>query len=719
MAALRPLKSFLLLAIIATSNPTIATAQKKLNGNKLLAKDRLLEVRIELPDADWDKLRVQSRNMAAMFGGQVEENPYSYFKANLWIDGTKIESVGVRKKGLFGSADTERPSLKIKFDEFVEQNPIKGLSRLTLNNNKQDKAQVSQLLTYQLFRDAGVHAPRSNFAHVTVNGDDLGIYTNVESVKKPFLKRSFGNKIGNLYEGTLTDFHPKALDKVEAKTNEDKNDRKDIKALADLLAAEGKLDLRAFKTIIDLDNFLRYWALESMTGFWDGYAANQNNYFVYMNPDNGLGYFIPWGADWVFTSGGPRFMRRSGPSSVYAQSLLTNRLYHTKGIPEQYKRTMLKLLDEVWNEERMLVDIDRAEKLVSAHLHDRQEGAIRAMEDTREFIRTRREVLKKELSNWPAKVPDEPRKPSYNVTVGKLAGTFSTVFSGDQNTAEASGQNKFRLELGGKPIELEDVAVTAKSYKAPQFGFGGFGGGGEFGGGRRTLPPSPEQVRLAIAGNRKSDGQRLTISFIIDRKTFATSAGKSVKVSGLLAEGQARGFGGFGGGKSANGQLKLTKVGTQSGDAIAGRIDAEVVEVHGGLFGQRPQPRSGFGGRGMGGRRGFGPPPGTNQRPERPERPAMASAELGAIILNMIDKDGDGNLSADEIKNSAAAIRKLDKNNDGRVTAEEVKRPRLTERPSVPKNAWFRVRVRLSTLPDVLTVETRFSGILLARLVNL
>jgi spore coat protein CotH len=81
--------------------------------------------------------------------GSIAKSPYTYFKADIWIDDVKIESVGVRKKGLFGSLDSDRPSLKVKFDEFVKQDPVKGLSRLTLNNNKQDKSQLSQFVTYQ------------------------------------------------------------------------------------------------------------------------------------------------------------------------------------------------------------------------------------------------------------------------------------------------------------------------------------------------------------------------------------------------------------------------------------------------------------------------------------------------------------------------------------------------------------------------------------------
>ena len=98
---------------------------------------RLIEVVIELPVEDWSKLCQQTRDIRTAFTGS-SENPFTYFKGNITIDGVKIESVGIRKKGFIGSLDNQFPSLKVKFDEYVDQRPVKGIDVLTLNNNKQD-----------------------------------------------------------------------------------------------------------------------------------------------------------------------------------------------------------------------------------------------------------------------------------------------------------------------------------------------------------------------------------------------------------------------------------------------------------------------------------------------------------------------------------------------------------------------------------------------------
>lgn len=275
----------------------------KLDHKEIFDSSKLLEIEIEIPKKDWDQLRAQSRDFATGFTNP-NLKPYTYFKGNITVNGQTIKSVGIRKKGFFGSADTVRPSLKIKFDEFVDQDPAVGFNRLTLNNNKQDGAQVSQILTYGIFNNAGILAPRVSLAKVSVNGESLGIYSNVESIKKPFLKRFFIDTSGNLYEGTISDFYPKAIDKLEVKTNKQENQKEDIKALAAALWGE-TFDAKKLEELIDMDYFLKYWAVEGLTGFWDGYAANQNNYFIYSNPANKKMYFIPWGADWTLQGTNP------------------------------------------------------------------------------------------------------------------------------------------------------------------------------------------------------------------------------------------------------------------------------------------------------------------------------------------------------------------------------------------------------------------------------
>ena len=136
-------------------------------------------------------------------------------------------------------------------------------------------------MAYELFRRAGVVAPRCNFAHIVVNGEDLGIYTHVESVKKPMIARHFEDDSGNLYEGQGTDFVTEHRDLMELKTNTRKNDRSDFDRLSAALRATDASLLDELAEIIDLDAFFTFWAMEVITGHWDSYSGGRNNYLAY------------------------------------------------------------------------------------------------------------------------------------------------------------------------------------------------------------------------------------------------------------------------------------------------------------------------------------------------------------------------------------------------------------------------------------------------------
>ncbi|HAW00391.1 MAG TPA: hypothetical protein DCX10_01490, partial [Verrucomicrobiales bacterium] len=357
--------------------PCQATAGN-LKAEDLFRQDHLLDVQIKMAPEDFEKLRSQSdrsnSGMAFLFGGEIPTERFSQFKADVSVDGTKIKEVGIRTKGFIGSLNPDRPSLKIKFDEYRKQSPVEGLDRITLNNNIQDESLASQYLTYKLFNKAGIPAPRVSFAKVTVNDEYLGVYSHVESVRSPFLKHHFGDDSGEFYEGTIADFYPKAVDRIEAKNKRTRKDRSRANKLAQSLENQETFNLTEVEKLVNIDQFIRFWAMENLIAFWDGYSNNQNNYFAYTNPkDKNRFHFMPWGADGAFVDiSGPfgRMRRGEGPRAIYSQGMLNNRLYQSKGVPARYKAVMEDLLKNVWNESEIMEDIARIQKLTRDHLHE-------------------------------------------------------------------------------------------------------------------------------------------------------------------------------------------------------------------------------------------------------------------------------------------------------------------------------------------------------------
>ncbi len=301
------------------------------------ALDRVLDISIEIDRDDWDTLRHQTRTLEDVFA-EIEEyglsrpfsDIYTWFAATVTVDGETHADVGVRKKGFVGSQSDTKPSLKLRFDKYTDGQSLGGvMERMTLNNSVQDPSMVNTCLSYRVFAAAGSPAPRCNFATVSVNGKDLGLYVHVEEIKAPFLARHFDSAEGNLYEGTVSDFTPAYRGTIEKKNHEDADDWSDIDAVTAALQDPSDAGLEALGEIVDLDRFLSFWATEVLIGHWDGYAGNRNNYWFYREPA-GVFVFIPWGVDGTFhLQDDPNFFDNISdpPPSVLALTAIPNRLY--------------------------------------------------------------------------------------------------------------------------------------------------------------------------------------------------------------------------------------------------------------------------------------------------------------------------------------------------------------------------------------------------------
>ena len=147
---------------------------------------------------------------------------------------------------------------------------------------------------------------------------------------------------------------------------------------------------------VDLDAFFKYWAIEGLLGSWDGYAANRNNYFVYLNPADNKFHFMPWGLDAVFMTRGMLARNGEEPMCVKTNGRVAHKLYQTRSGRDRYADTMRELLDQHWDEEKLLAEVDRIEELVRPHLCRSQKSAMN-LRGIRKFIKTRRSEIEREL----------------------------------------------------------------------------------------------------------------------------------------------------------------------------------------------------------------------------------------------------------------------------------------------------------------------------------
>ncbi len=193
----------------STSTLSLAAELKKPDpspSDALFDPSRVVQIEIRLDPEDWHALRVNYRRGEYVGDGWKWTKGYEYFRGDVVIDGREVRSVGVRKKGWWGSSASTRPSLKINLDKYISGQEVNGLEMVTLNNLISDPTRAQQFLLHSLMGKAGVPTPRSNLARVVVNGEDLGIYGHVESVDKRLIKRHFKDSNGDLYESEFGDF---------------------------------------------------------------------------------------------------------------------------------------------------------------------------------------------------------------------------------------------------------------------------------------------------------------------------------------------------------------------------------------------------------------------------------------------------------------------------------------------------------------------------------
>lgn len=337
------------IAILALA--AIPSSRAGISGD-IFAPDRLFQVEVKMDPLDFHALRISHRTPEATNWAHMVESPYEYYRADVTIDGTEFKSVGVRKKGFIGSGVSTRPSLKIKFNKFAKDQDFAGLDMMTLNNNNQDATHAQQVLSYNFLNAAGAISPRCNLARVIVNGEDLGIYSHLESIRKPFIKRHFGKSNGDLYEGYAGDFDTNNLAKIVHKWGKD-DEGNHLLPLVEMLEQTTPVSIPKLEELLDLDGFITLWAAEVLIGHWDGYSGNRNNWYLYRNPESGRLHMIPWGADSVFDDPGI-FIQHTVPKSVKAVGLLCIRLWELPEIRTRYRAELQRILDEAWSEDVLL-----------------------------------------------------------------------------------------------------------------------------------------------------------------------------------------------------------------------------------------------------------------------------------------------------------------------------------------------------------------------------
>jgi spore coat protein CotH len=259
------------------------------------------------------------------FENDVWEQELTAFKdtdvevpARLTVDGKVYEDVGVSFRGAssFGMVPEGRKrSLNVSID-FAKDQHLLGYRSLNLLNAHEDPTFVRTVLYLDAAR-AFIPAAKANFVRVVLNGESWGVYVNVEQVNKDFVNTWYKTEDGARWKvpgspggrGGLEYVGDDIAQYKRTYEIKSKDNQKSWAALVNLTKVLNETPLdrleSALAPILDIDETLKFLALEVALVNNDGYWVRASDYNIYLDP-KGVFHILPHDVNEAFAPAGGR-----------------------------------------------------------------------------------------------------------------------------------------------------------------------------------------------------------------------------------------------------------------------------------------------------------------------------------------------------------------------------------------------------------------------------
>jgi len=297
------MRNLLIYFILFTS--TFSTAQEyNPNFGEEYVQDFLPSIEVTMNESAYDWM---------MHSDNIWSSDYQHatviYKGSDGIEVSYLD-LGIRLRGNT-SRGKNKKSFKLHFEKYTDDQYFFGLKKLNLKAETNDPSAVREHITMNLFRESNIPVARVNHIKLYINSNYMGLYSNIEQVDKRFLTSRFDNKSGNLYKcvygADLADIDKVYDDNIyELETNEDENNRSNLSEFITFLSSSSDKEFEDnVETYVNVPDYIKQLSIEVLTGHWDGYSYNNNNFYLYYNPDKSWFEFIPYdtdntfGIDWI------------------------------------------------------------------------------------------------------------------------------------------------------------------------------------------------------------------------------------------------------------------------------------------------------------------------------------------------------------------------------------------------------------------------------------
>lgn len=347
-------------------------------GSKWLFDDAVLpEVRITIDPSSLDEILAEENQ-------QSDREFLASFSFTKNSETEIVDSVGFRLRGNTSRA-SQKKSFKVSFDTFIDGREYRGLDKMNLNGEHNDPSIIRSKISWNIFEKMKVKAPRANHVALFINEELYGLYINVEHIDNEFLDKNFENDQGNLYKclfpadlsyrgpnsDDYNDYEEFGRRPYDLKTNEQENNYSDLATLITFLEDASEQEFEdQINDYLNVDATLKWMAIDVLTGNWDNYRYNKNNFYLYNGSSDNRFTVIPY--DYDNTLGIDFIQRDWAARNLYtwdrtgAPRPLTKRLLEIQKFKDWYSYYINKTIEDVFNEDSLFPEIDRLKSLVQS-----------------------------------------------------------------------------------------------------------------------------------------------------------------------------------------------------------------------------------------------------------------------------------------------------------------------------------------------------------------
>lgn len=239
--------------------------------------------------------------------------------ATLIVDGNTYKNVGMRFRGAssYGMVPTGyKRSFNVSIDMADEDQRLHGYKTLNLLNSAGDPSFMSTVL-YSRIANQYIPTPKSNHVRVVINGENWGVYVNVQQFNKDFLAEHFESTKGTRWKVNgspradgglryLGDDLEEYKQRYDMKSNDGKKAWKALMVLCKTLQETPLENLEAaLEPMLDIDGTLRFLALDIALINRDGYWTRASDYSLFLDSDKRF-HLVPHDMNEAFQLGGRR-----------------------------------------------------------------------------------------------------------------------------------------------------------------------------------------------------------------------------------------------------------------------------------------------------------------------------------------------------------------------------------------------------------------------------